>query len=83
MHQDFKVISNNERQVRYNHIEDIIFKQSLFGRIFGFSTVVPVTGSGLGTGTDEAMRAAARDRYRYYRERGYALHPHNLDPGRA
>ncbi len=35
------------------------------------------------TGTDEAMRAAARDRYRYYHERGYALHTHNLDPGRA
>ncbi len=59
MHQDFIGISNNERQVRYNHIEDIKLKQSLFGRIFGFGTVVPVTGSGLGTGTDEAMMIAA------------------------
>ena len=59
MHQDFLGISKDERQVRYNHIEDIKLKQSIFGRIFGFGTVVPVTGSGLGTGTDEAMMIAA------------------------
>ena len=59
MHQDFLWSIKNERQVRYNHIEDIKLKQSLFGRIFGFGTVVPVTGSGLGTGTDEAMMIAA------------------------
>ena len=59
MHQDFLWGLTNERQVRYNHIEDIKLKQSLFGRIFGFGTVVPVTGSGLGTGTDEAMMIAA------------------------
>ena len=59
MHQDFLWSIKNERQVRYNHIEDTKLKQSLFGRIFGFGTVVPVTGSGLGTGTDEAMMIAA------------------------
>ena len=59
MHQDFLGLSKNERQVRYNHIEDIKLLQSFFGRIFGFGTVVPVTGSGLGTGTDEAMMIAA------------------------
>ncbi|MEC8949209.1 MAG: PH domain-containing protein, partial [Candidatus Thermoplasmatota archaeon] len=59
MHQDFLWSFKNERQVRYNHIEDIKLNQSLFGRIFGFGTVVPVTGSGLGTGTDEAMMIAA------------------------
>jgi len=59
MHQDFLWFRTSERQVRYNHIEDIKLKQSLFGRIFGFGTVVPVTGSGLGTGTDEAMMIAA------------------------
>ena len=55
MHQDFLGLSKHERQVRYNHIEDIKLLQSFFGRIFGFGTVVPVTGSGLGTGTEEAM----------------------------
>jgi len=59
MHQDFLGLSKHERQVRYNHIEDIKLMQSLFGRIFGFGTVVPVTGSGLGTGTDEALMIAA------------------------
>ncbi|OIR12286.1 MAG: hypothetical protein BEU05_03210 [Marine Group III euryarchaeote CG-Bathy2] len=59
MHQDFLGLSKNERQVRYNHIEDIKLSQSLFGRIFGFGTVVPVTGSGLGTGSDEALMIAA------------------------
>ena len=59
MHYDFLRIGKEDRQVRYNHIEDIKLNQSLFGRIFGFGTVVPVTGSGLGTGTDEAMMIAA------------------------
>ena len=59
MHQDFLWFRTSERQVRYNHIEDIKLLQSFFGRIFGFGTVVPVTGSGLGTGTDEAMMIAA------------------------
>ena len=59
MHYDFLRIGKEDRQVRYNHIEDIKLKQSLFGRIFGFGTVVPVTGSGLGTGTDEVMMIGA------------------------
>ncbi len=59
MHYDFLRIGKEDRQVRYNHIEDIKLKQSFFGRIFGFGTVVPVTGSGLGTGTDEVMMIGA------------------------
>ncbi|MBI5618477.1 MAG: DNA polymerase III subunit chi [Gammaproteobacteria bacterium] len=31
------------------------------------------------TGEDEAGRQAARARYRYYRDRGYAIHNHQLD----
>lgn len=31
------------------------------------------------TGTDQPSRAAARERYRYYQERGYTLHTHKLD----
>ena len=52
-------MSRSERQVRYNHIEDIKLSQSIFGRFFGFGTVIPLTGTGLGTGTDEAMLASA------------------------
>lgn len=32
-------------------------------------------------GTDEADRQPARERFRYYRERGYELASHNLDAG--
>jgi DNA polymerase III subunit chi len=31
------------------------------------------------TGADTTARAAARERYRYYQERGYTLNTHNLD----
>lgn len=31
------------------------------------------------TGSDDIARAAARERYRYYQERGYALNTHKLD----
>ena len=47
--------NRSERQVRYNHIEDIKMEQGIFGTIFGYGTVMPLTGSGLGTGTDESM----------------------------
>ena len=30
-------------------------EQGIFGTIFGYGTVLPLTGSGLGTGTDESM----------------------------
>ena len=50
-------MNRSERQVRYNHIEDIKMEQGIFGTIFGFGTVLPLTGSGLGTGTDESMVA--------------------------
>lgn len=33
------------------------------------------------TGVDEARRAAARERYRYYQERGYALSTHKVGRG--
>ncbi|MEC7135673.1 MAG: PH domain-containing protein [Candidatus Thermoplasmatota archaeon] len=51
------LMNRSERQVRYNHIEDIKMEQGIFGTIFGFGTVLPLTGSGLGTGTDESMVA--------------------------
>ena len=52
------LMSRSERQVRYNHIEDIKLEQGIIGSIFGYGTVLPLTGSGLGTGTDESMVVA-------------------------
>ena len=52
------LMSRSERQVRYNHIEDIKLEQGIIGSIFGYGTVLPLTGSGLGTGTDESMIVA-------------------------
>ena len=49
------LMNRSERQVRYNHIEDIKLEQGIIGSIFGYGTVLPLTGSGLGTGTDESM----------------------------
>ena len=49
------LMHNSERQVRYNHIEDIKMEQGVVGTIFGYGTVLPLTGSGLGTGSDESM----------------------------
>jgi hypothetical protein len=49
------LMNRSERQVRYNHIEDIKLEQGIIGSIIGYGTVLPLTGSGLGTGTDESM----------------------------
>ncbi|RZD38906.1 MAG: hypothetical protein CXT75_00485 [Methanobacteriota archaeon] len=49
------LMNNSERQVRYNHIEDIKMEQGVIGTIFDYGTVLPLTGSGLGTGSDESM----------------------------
>ena len=49
------LMNRSERQVRYNHIEDIKMEQGIVGTIMGYGTVLPLTGSGLGTGSDESM----------------------------
>jgi hypothetical protein len=49
------LMNRSERQVRYNHIEDIKMEQGIVGTILGYGTVLPLTGSGLGTGSDESM----------------------------
>ena len=49
------LMNRSERQVRYNHIEDIKMEQGIVGSILGYGTVLPLTGSGLGTGSDESM----------------------------
>ena len=49
------LMKRSERQVRYNHIEDIKMEQGIVGTILGYGTVLPLTGSGLGTGSDESI----------------------------
>ncbi|SVA38662.1 uncharacterized protein METZ01_LOCUS91516, partial [marine metagenome] len=49
------LMNRSERQVRYNHIEDIKMEQGIVGTLLGYGTVLPLTGSGLGTGSDESM----------------------------
>jgi hypothetical protein len=49
------LMNRSERQVRYNHIEDIKMEQGIVGTMCGYGTVLPLTGSGIGTGSDESM----------------------------
>ena len=49
------LMNRSERQVRYNHIEDIKMEQGIVGTMLGYGNVLPLTGSGLGTGSDESM----------------------------
>ena len=55
------LMNRSERQVRYNHIEDIKMEQGIVGTILGYGTVLPLTGSGLGTGSDESMIIAGAE----------------------
>ena len=43
-----------ERSIFYGHIDDLVMTRPLLGSLFGFGTIIPVTGSGLGLGEDEA-----------------------------
>jgi len=51
--------SIDQRVVRYSHIEDISVQQGVIGRLFNYGTVIPITGSGLGTGSDQSIAFAA------------------------
>ena len=48
----------DERFVDYEDITDLVIHQGLIGRIFGFGDVIPITSSGLATGTDVSMAVA-------------------------
>jgi hypothetical protein len=50
-----KFITLDERIVRYNHVEDVKVNQTFIGRMFGYGHVIPLTGSGIGTGTEESI----------------------------
>ncbi len=51
------ILTKEERTLRYDKISDINAKQGIIGQIFGFGTIIPISQSGFGLGTDESMAA--------------------------
>jgi len=44
-----------ERTLRYDKITDLNSKQGIIGQIFGFGTIIPISQSGFGLGSDQAF----------------------------
>jgi membrane protein YdbS with pleckstrin-like domain len=44
-----------ERTLRYDKITDINAKQGIIGQIFGFGTIIPISQSGFGLGSDKSF----------------------------
>ncbi|MGB0652374.1 MAG: PH domain-containing protein [Thermoplasmatota archaeon] len=53
------VFVRHERQMRYEAVTDLDGSQGLFGRLFGFGTIIPVTQSGFGLGADTSQAGIA------------------------
>jgi membrane protein YdbS with pleckstrin-like domain len=51
------VLTKRERTIRYDKIADIDAKQGILGQIFGFGTIIPVSQSGFGLGSDKTIAA--------------------------
>ncbi|HEC89208.1 MAG: hypothetical protein DRN12_00140 [Thermoplasmata archaeon] len=51
------VLTKEERTLRYDKISDINYKQGILGQIFGFGTVIPISQSGFGLGSDSTFAA--------------------------
>ncbi len=51
------IFSKHERTLRYDKISDINAKQTIIGQIFGFGTIIPISQSGFGLGSDKSMAA--------------------------
>ena len=51
------IFTKRERTIRYDKIADIDAKQGILGQIFGFGTIIPVSQSGFGLGSDKTMAA--------------------------
>jgi membrane protein YdbS with pleckstrin-like domain len=55
------VFTKRERTIRYDKIADIDAKQGILGQILGFGTIIPVSQSGFGLGSDKTMAAGGVD----------------------
>jgi len=51
------IVTKEERTLRYDKISDINAKQGILGQIFGFGTIIPISQSGFGLGSDESIAA--------------------------
>lgn len=48
------IVTKQERTLRYDKITDLNSKQGIIGQIFGFGTIIPISQSGFGLGSDKA-----------------------------
>ncbi|UCF12339.1 MAG: PH domain-containing protein [Thermoplasmatales archaeon] len=51
------IVTKRERTLRYDKITDINAKQGILGQIFGFGTIIPISQSGFGLGSDQSFAA--------------------------
>ncbi|KAA0008210.1 MAG: PH domain-containing protein [Thermoplasmata archaeon] len=51
------IIKKRERTLRYDKVTDVDGEQSILGQIFGFGTIIPITQSGFGLGSDQTFAA--------------------------
>jgi hypothetical protein len=51
------IFTKEERTLRYDKISDINSKQGILGQIFGFGTIIPISQSGFGLGSDKSLAA--------------------------
>jgi len=49
------IVTKEQRTLRYDKITDINTKQGVLGQIFGFGTIIPISQSGFGLGTDQSF----------------------------
>ena len=49
------ITTKRERTLRYDKITDIDAKQGILGQIFGFGTIIPISQSGFGLGSDKSL----------------------------
>jgi len=55
------LLTKEERTLRYDKISDINYKQGILGQIFGFGTIIPISQSGFGLGTDATFAAGGME----------------------
>lgn len=51
------VLTKRERTLRYDKITDIDARQGILGQIFSFGTIIPISQSGFGLGSDKSFAA--------------------------
>ncbi len=49
------IVTKQERTLRYDKITDINAKQGVLGQIFSFGTIIPISQSGFGLGSDKSF----------------------------